>query len=362
MANTSPEQKCPPSGNTPVLVSACLLGIECRYDGGTKLSQKVLDFLEDSIVIPVCPENLGGLERPRPASELYGCTGKDVLEGRGQVIDKDGKDLTDHFVTGARGVLEMARKSGARLAILKERSPSCGVRSIYNGTFQGNTAPGMGVTAAILSMNGIELMNEEEVERSDEMTTNEGKDDRETLKDLLLKNSIIFGDFTLTSGQKSNYYIDARLTTLDPCGATLIGRIIFDRIRSLDLRPDVIGGMTMGADPISMAVSMRSFEAGEPIQAIVVRKSQKGHGAKRRIEGNFKPGDRVVVVEDVVSTGGSALEAVKTIREEGGEVVYLFLIVDRMMGGMEKLKEEGLPVESIYRIDELLEPIPDKPE
>jgi orotate phosphoribosyltransferase len=351
----SPEQKCPSLRDTPVLVNACLVGIECRYDGRAGLSQKVLDFLEDFIVIPVCPETLGGLERPRAVSELNGCTGKDVLEGRGLVIDKDGKNLTDPFVTGARGVLEMARRSGARLAILKERSPSCGIRSIYDGTFQGNTVPGMGVTAAILSINGIELMNEEEVERSGEMTNNEVKDARETLKALLLKNSIKFGDFTLTSGQQSNYYIDARLTTLDPHGASLIGKIIFDRIRSLDLKPDVIGGMTMGADPISMAVSMRSFEAGDPIQAIVVRKSQKGHGTKRRIEGNFRPGDRVVVVEDVGSSGGSVLEAVKTIQEEGGEVVFLFLIVDRMMGAMEKLKEAGLSVESVFRIDELLE-------
>ena len=179
--------------------------------------------------------------------------------------------------------------------------------------------------------------------------------DREALKAILLKNSVKFGDFTLSSGQKSNYYIDARLTTLDPRGAHLIGRLLFDRIMALGLKPDVIGGMTMGADPISLAVAMRSLETGESIQSIVVRKSLKGHGTKRRIEGNFKPGDRAVVVEDVGSTGGSALEAIKTIREEGGEVIYAFLIVDRMMGAVEKLEEAGFPVEAIFRIDELLE-------
>ncbi len=177
----------------------------------------------------------------------------------------------------------------------------------------------------------------------------EKQNDREALKAIILKNSVKFGDFTLSSGRKSDYYIDARLTTLDPAGAILIGRLIHDRIRELDLRPDSIGGMTMGADPISMAVALRSLEKGEPIQAIVVRKSQKGHGTKRRIEGNFKPEDRVVVVEDVGSTGASALEAIDVIRAEGGEVVQVFLIVDRMMGALDRLRAEGLSAEALFR-------------
>ncbi len=179
-------------------------------------------------------------------------------------------------------------------------------------------------------------------------------DAREALKSIILKNSIKFGDFILASGRKSSYYIDARLTTLDPAGAHLIGSLIFSRIKALGLEPDAIGGLTMGADPIALAVAMKSEEAGEPIQAIVVRKEVKGHGRKRRIEGNFKPGDDIVVVEDVGSTGSSAVEAVKAIREEGGVVIHVFIVVDRMMGAMEALENAGVSAEAIFRIDELL--------
>jgi len=186
------------------------------------------------------------------------------------------------------------------------------------------------------------------------MTDLEMVDTREALKAILLKNSIKFGDFILSSGKKSNYYIDARLTTLDPAGAHQIGSLIFDRIKALGLKPDAIGGLTMGADPISVAVAMKSEDAGEPIQAIVVRKQVKSHGRKRRIEGNFNPGDNIVVVEDVGSTGSSALEAVNAIREEGGVVIHVFIIVDRMMGAMDTMENAGVSAEAIFRIDELL--------
>lgn len=179
--------------------------------------------------------------------------------------------------------------------------------------------------------------------------------ERDALKAILLKNSVKFGDFILKSGKKSNYYIDARLTTLDPEGARHIGRLLFDRIQSLELKPDVVGGMTMGADPMALATAIRSQEAGDPIQSIVVRKAQKEHGRKRRIEGNFKPGDRVVVVEDVGSTGGSVIEAIRVIQEEGGEIVHVFLLVDRKMGAIEAIRELGLNVEPLFEIDELLE-------
>ena len=186
------------------------------------------------------------------------------------------------------------------------------------------------------------------------MTKIDWQAEREALKAILLKNSVKFGEFVLKSGKKSNYYIDARLTTLDPEGALLIGRLLFDRIQALELRPDVIGGMTMGADPMALATAIRSQEAGDPIQSIVVRKAQKEHGRKRRIEGNFEPGDRVVVVEDVGSTGGSVIEAIRVIQEEGGEIVHVFLLVDRNMGALDAIREMGLPVEPVFEIDELL--------
>jgi orotate phosphoribosyltransferase len=186
--------------------------------------------------------------------------------------------------------------------------------------------------------------------------TDESKNrDREILKGILLKNSLQFGDFTLSSGQKSHYYIDARLTTLDPKGARRIGRLLLHRIRELELDPDSIGGLTMGADPIAIAVALESEESDNPLQAIVVRKATKQHGRKRRIEGNFSPGDRVVVVEDVGSTGASAISAIQAIREEGGEVVQVFVLVDRMMGAIEAIEAEGTPVEAVFRIEEFLE-------
>jgi orotate phosphoribosyltransferase len=186
--------------------------------------------------------------------------------------------------------------------------------------------------------------------RGDEIRT----DDREVLKAVLRKNSLEFGEFVLSSGQKSDYYIDARRTTLDPEGARRIGRILHRRIRELGLEPDAIGGLTMGADPIAFAVAAESLGSGAPIQAIVVRKAAKGHGTKRRIEGNFRPGDRVVVVEDVGSTGASALSAIRAVREAGGEVVHVFVLVDRMMGAMEAIEAEDVTVEAVFRIDEFL--------
>jgi orotate phosphoribosyltransferase len=199
----------------------------------------------------------------------------------------------------------------------------------------------------------VQIQDVEMGERN--MTGIDWKEERDALKAILLKNSVKFGEFILKSGKKSNYYIDARLTTLDPEGARHIGKLLFDRIHALELKPDVIGGMTMGADPMALATAIRSLEAGEPIQSIVVRKAQKDHGRKRRIEGNFKPGDRVVVVEDVGSTGGSVIEAIRVIREEGGEIVHVFLLVDRKMGAIDAIRAEGLSVEILFEIDELLE-------
>ncbi len=146
-----------------IVVSACLLGVKCRYDGGSKPSPEVRKYLKDYTVIPVCPETFGGLERPRPAAELNGCTGLDILRGRGRVVDRNGVDVTDRFISGARKTLDAVRKSGARKAILKSRSPSCGTRLIHDGTFSGETREGMGVAAALLAENGIELLCEDDI-------------------------------------------------------------------------------------------------------------------------------------------------------------------------------------------------------
>jgi len=139
------------------VVSACLLGRPCRFDGKDKFTPGLAFLLEGRHVIAVCPEELGGLGTPRPACGISGGDGADVLDGKARVIDVDGNDRTDAFVNGARAGLEIALAGGAREAVLKERSPSCGVTSVYRGDA---TGPGQGVFTALLARNGIPAVNE----------------------------------------------------------------------------------------------------------------------------------------------------------------------------------------------------------
>ncbi len=140
-----------------VVVSACLLGRPCRFDGKDKFTPGLAFLLEGRHVIAVCPEELGGLGTPRPACGISGGNGADVLDGKARVIDVDGTDRTDAFIRGARAALELALAGGAREAVLKERSPSCGVTSVYRGDV---TGPGQGVFTALLARNGIPAVNE----------------------------------------------------------------------------------------------------------------------------------------------------------------------------------------------------------
>lgn len=141
------------------LVSACLLGEKCRYDGEGKPNEEVLSLSKKEKLIPVCPERLGGLSTPRSPSESVGGDGNDVLEGRAKVMSKDGRDVSQNFVMGARAVLEIAQKEGITKALLKSKSPSCGCGKIYDGTFSGKLKSGDGVTAALLKKNGIEVVS-----------------------------------------------------------------------------------------------------------------------------------------------------------------------------------------------------------
>lgn len=136
-----------------VIVSACLLGENCKYNGGNNYNEKVLRFLEGCTVIPVCPEVLGGLPTPRTSAELV----------NGRVIMKDGTDVDAQFREGARRALQKAKEAGATLAILQSRSPSCGVNRRYDGTFTGVTIPGRGVFAELLRENGIEAIDCEDI-------------------------------------------------------------------------------------------------------------------------------------------------------------------------------------------------------
>ncbi|MEU8357255.1 DUF523 domain-containing protein [Nonomuraea sp. NPDC048882] len=152
-----------------ILVSACLMGRKVRFDGRAKTSSDawLAGWREEGRLVPYCPEVEGGLPIPRPAAEIEGgAGGAAVLAGAAQVLASDGSDVTAAFVSGARGALAAARSHGVRMAVLKEGSPSCGVLSIYDGSFQGRRAPGQGVTTALLEQHGIRVFTEEQLDEA----------------------------------------------------------------------------------------------------------------------------------------------------------------------------------------------------
>lgn len=158
-------------------------------------------------------------------------------------------------------------------------------------------------------------------------------------------------DRVLTSGRKSRYYIDAKMTTLDPEGADIVGRLILEKIKSYKI--DAIGGYTLGADPIVSVVAVLSFQTERPISAFIVRKESKKHGEMKTIEGPFGPGWRVAVVDDVVTTGGSTLKACQAVEKAGGKVELILTIVDRLEGGRENLEKAGYTFISLLTKDDL---------
>lgn len=144
------------------LCSACLLGIACRYDGKSKPNDMILEYPK-GMLIPVCPEQLGGLPTPRHSSEILGGDGHDVISGKARVIQQDNSDVTSYFIRGAKEMLRIARAVGADEAIMKQRSPSCGCGQIYDGTFTKRIIEGDGVATALLKRNGIRVISEEEL-------------------------------------------------------------------------------------------------------------------------------------------------------------------------------------------------------
>ena len=179
--------------------------------------------------------------------------------------------------------------------------------------------------------------------------------DRERLLRLLVERSIRLGDFVLASGARSSFYLDCRVSTTHAEGQALIGRLGLAALRDAGLHPAAVGGLTMGADPVAYAIAHASWLAGgDPVHAFSVRKEAKAHGTGRRIEGCFAPGQRVVVVEDVITSGGSALRACEAVRAEGGEILGVLALVDREGGGREAVEQAGFPVLSLFGIGELL--------
>jgi uncharacterized protein YbbK (DUF523 family) len=146
------------------LISACLIGVKCAWDGKDKYQNKqAIQLLESSILIPVCPEQLGGLKTPRLPQEIQGGSGEDVLDGNCRIINRDGVDVTREFIAGATETLKIARQLGIDEFIGKCNSPSCGFGQIYDGTFTGNLVPGNGVTTALLKRHGIKIITEKEL-------------------------------------------------------------------------------------------------------------------------------------------------------------------------------------------------------
>lgn len=143
------------------LISACLLGIKCRWDNKDNKNEKAIDLLKSEILIPVCPEQLGGLETPRARHEIQGGTGKDVLERKARVINENGEDLSEKFLKGAEETLRIARLLEVKEFIGKSDSPSCSCEKIYDGTFSGKLVKGCGTAAELLRRNGINLLKEE---------------------------------------------------------------------------------------------------------------------------------------------------------------------------------------------------------
>jgi len=183
-------------------------------------------------------------------------------------------------------------------------------------------------------------------------------DERAELLALLKKKSVFHGEFTLASGAKSDYYIDCRLTTFDALGATLVGRLMHEMIRGeaqrRGIQIDAVGGLTMGADPVALATAMASLDSARPLQCFAVRKAPKSHGQTRLIEGNFKSGDTVVVIDDVVTRGESTITAINAVVKEGGKVAFAAVLVDRQEGGREKIEGMGYPVVSLFKRDDIL--------
>ena len=175
-----------------------------------------------------------------------------------------------------------------------------------------------------------------------------------TLKQLLIERSVRKGNFVLASGKSSTFYVDARLTTMSPQGMVTIGALGLEQIDTAGWRPDSIGGLTLGADPIAFAISYTSADTPTPLRAFTVRKEPKQHGTGNLIEGPFKPGDKVVIIEDVITTGKSAIQAIDAVETAGGTVLGVLAVVDREDGGRQAIRTRGFDVIALTTITELL--------
>jgi orotate phosphoribosyltransferase len=176
---------------------------------------------------------------------------------------------------------------------------------------------------------------------------------RNKLKDLLLARSVRRGDFVLASGRHSSFYIDARPTTMSGDGLAVVGGLGLDRLAVRGWTPRAVGGLTLGADPIAYALALSARRRGQLLDAFTVRKQAKNHGTGQRIEGCFAAGYPVVIVEDVLTTGSSARDAIQAVQNEGGHVLGVMAVLDREEGGREAIEREGFLVEAFLTASDL---------
>ena len=183
---------------------------------------------------------------------------------------------------------------------------------------------------------------------------------RTKLLDILIERSVRRGEFTLASGAKSDLYVNCKLTALDPAAALLVGAVGWELLKETaekhDTRVNAVGGLTMGADPIALSIGIAAQleDPGARLQTFTVRKAAKEHGTKKLVEGNFAAGDTVVVIDDVVTTGGSTLQAIDTLEAAGGKVAFVLALVDRQEGGRENIERRGYRVVSIFNRTDVL--------
>jgi len=179
---------------------------------------------------------------------------------------------------------------------------------------------------------------------------------KQRLAEIILERSFKYRDdppFTLASGRTSNYYFNCKPTTLDPEGMYLIGNILFEMLSDSDV--DAAGGLTLGADPIANALSLISYERGKPIKSFVVRKDVKGHGTKSAIEGDIHPGEKVVIIDDVITTGGSTITAIEIAKEAGLTIDRVIVLIDREEGGKESIEKYISRVDAILTRSEIMD-------
>ena len=175
------------------------------------------------------------------------------------------------------------------------------------------------------------------------------------LAEIIMTKSFQYRDnppFTLASGRTSNYYFNCKPTTLDPEGMNLIGMIIFAMLADTDV--SAAGGLTLGADPIANALSLISYQRGKPIKSFIIRKDVKGHGTKSAVEGDVRPGEKVAIIDDVITTGGSTLTAIERAREAGLIIERVVTLVDREEGGRENILRQVARVDAVYTRSEIM--------